>query len=637
MSKTPSLWKTFLIFLAPLMLSNALQSLFGTVSNALLGQMIGVDALAAVSVFFPVMFFLFAFVMGLSTGATVLIGQAWGAGERDKVKAVAGATLAVGLLLAMSVALFGGLFSRQLMIALATPPDILDQASAYARVMLLTMPLGFVFLLMTAMLRGVGDTLTPLMALAVVDRDRPDPDAPPHPRLVRTSRHGVTAPAWASAIANALTLFALGLYLRHKKSPLAPDAEFLRRLRLDGALLGKILGIGIPSAVGMVVMAIAELVLLGLVNGFGSDATAAYGAVNQIMGYAQFTAISISISVSILGAQAIGGGHADRLDAIVRTGLLLNLVLTGGLVALIYLFPRAVLGIFITDAAVLELAKGLLIIALWSSVPFGMATVFSGAMRAGGVALAPMLLSIFAIVADRDTRCRDPEPDHRTGRGLGRLSDRVQRHVHPATRLLHAGLASPPASADGVTRAGRAFPRYYDRHNTVDALPALRHNAPKHRETAVSSNPQFLFDFGSPNAFLSHEAIPAIEKRANVKFEYVPILLGGIFKSTNNKSPAETLAGIKNKREFHALETERFLKRFGVKPYVWNPFFPVNTLNLMRAAVAAQFEGVFEKYVEAAFHHMWVEPKKMDDPEVAAKALASSGLDAATAGALAGR
>ncbi len=138
-----------------------------------------------------------------------------------------------------------------------------------------------------------------------------------------------------------------------------------------------------------------------------------------------------------------------------------------------------------------------------------------------------------------------------------------------------------------------------------------------------------MFDFGSPNAFLSHEAIPAIEERTGAKFEYVPILLGGIFKATNNRSPAETLAGVKNKREFHALETERFVTRFGVKPYIWNPFFPVNTLNLMRAAVAAQLEGVFEKYVDAAFHHMWVEPKKMDDPEVGAKALTASGLDAA--------
>ena len=141
--------------------------------------------------------------------------------------------------------------------------------------------------------------------------------------------------------------------------------------------------------------------------------------------------------------------------------------------------------------------------------------------------------------------------------------------------------------------------------------------------------PQFMFDFGSPNAFLSHEAIPAIEQRTGAKFDYVPILLGGVFKATNNTSPAETLAGVKNKPEFNALETERFVKRFGVRPYVQNPFFPVNTLNLTRAAVAAQLDGIFEKYVDAAFHHMWVEPKKMDDPEVAAKAFTASGLDAA--------
>jgi 2-hydroxychromene-2-carboxylate isomerase len=143
------------------------------------------------------------------------------------------------------------------------------------------------------------------------------------------------------------------------------------------------------------------------------------------------------------------------------------------------------------------------------------------------------------------------------------------------------------------------------------------------------SAPQFLFDFGSPNAYLSHEAIPAIEQRIGARFLYVPVLLGGIFKATNNKSPAETLAGVKNKREFHAIETERFVKRFAVQPYVWNPHFPINTLNLMRAAIAAQIEGVFEAYVDAAFHHMWREPKKMDDPEVAISALTSSGLDGA--------
>jgi 2-hydroxychromene-2-carboxylate isomerase len=166
----------------------------------------------------------------------------------------------------------------------------------------------------------------------------------------------------------------------------------------------------------------------------------------------------------------------------------------------------------------------------------------------------------------------------------------------------------------------------------VDAALCLRHNGAigkAIREATMSAiAPQFMFDFGSPNAFLSHEAIPAIEKRIGMKFEYVPILLGGIFKATNNRSPAETLAGIKNKREFQTIETNRFLKRFQVRPYTWNPSFPVNTLNLMRAAIAAQMEGVFEKYVEAAFHHMWVEPKKMDDPKIAMVALTASGLDA---------
>lgn len=399
MSASKPLWTTFLRFLGPLMLSNALQSLFGTVSNVYLGQMIGIDALAAVSAFFPVMFFLFAFVMGLSTGATVLIGQAFGAGEHDRIKRVAGTALAIGLLLSISLALIGGFFSRELMMALATPVVILDQASVYASIMLLTMPLGFVFLLMTSMIRGVGDALTPLLALALSTAI----GLVLTPVLIRGASGlpslGITSPAWAAAIANALTLIALAAFLLRKKHALAPDAALLRHLRLDGAVLGKILGIGLPSAIGMVAMAIAELVLLGLVNSYGSSVTAAYGAVNQVMGYTQFTAMSISIAVSILGAQAIGGGDRARLDGIVRTGLVFNLVLTGGLVALIYLAPRAVLGIFITDGAVLDLAKQLLYIALWSSVPFGLATVFSGAMRAAGVALTPMLLSIFAIVA----------------------------------------------------------------------------------------------------------------------------------------------------------------------------------------------------------------------------------------------
>jgi len=138
---------------------------------------------------------------------------------------------------------------------------------------------------------------------------------------------------------------------------------------------------------------------------------------------------------------------------------------------------------------------------------------------------------------------------------------------------------------------------------------------------------EFQFDFGSPNAYLAEVAIPGIEQRTGVKFEYVPVLLGGIYKATGNMSPFDSLRGIKNKPEYQALETQRFIRRHNVTKFRTNPFFPVNTLMLMRCAVAAQFEGVFESYFRAAYHHMWEEPKKMDDPEVFRSAFISSGID----------
>jgi 2-hydroxychromene-2-carboxylate isomerase len=137
---------------------------------------------------------------------------------------------------------------------------------------------------------------------------------------------------------------------------------------------------------------------------------------------------------------------------------------------------------------------------------------------------------------------------------------------------------------------------------------------------------EFHFDFGSPNAYLAHLVIPEIEQRTRTKFEYVPVLLGGVFKLTNNRSPAESLASIKNKPDYERLETERFIKRHGIRHYRRNPFFPVNTLMIMRGAVAAGKLGVFERYVDEIYRHMWAEPKKMDDPEVLRGALVESRL-----------
>lgn len=139
---------------------------------------------------------------------------------------------------------------------------------------------------------------------------------------------------------------------------------------------------------------------------------------------------------------------------------------------------------------------------------------------------------------------------------------------------------------------------------------------------------EFHFDFGSPNAYLSHLVIPGIEQRTGTKFEYVPILLGGVFKLTNNRSPVESYAGIRNKLPYQQLETQRFIEKHGITSYQFNPFFPVNTLALMRGAVAAQRLGVFVHYVDQMFRYMWAQPRKMDDPQVLRTTLQESGFDA---------
>ncbi|MEO5641432.1 MAG: 2-hydroxychromene-2-carboxylate isomerase [Sphingomicrobium sp.] len=137
---------------------------------------------------------------------------------------------------------------------------------------------------------------------------------------------------------------------------------------------------------------------------------------------------------------------------------------------------------------------------------------------------------------------------------------------------------------------------------------------------------KFYFDFGSPNAFLAHRVIPGIEQRTGARFSYVPILLGGLFKLTGNQSPATAFAGIKNKPAYESLEVRRFLARHGIGDFKMNPFFPINTLQLMRGAIAAQVAGVFKPYVEQIYDDMWTRGLDMGQPEIVGKSLASAGL-----------
>ena len=396
---TRPLWQRFVLFLLPLTLSNILQSLSGTINNIYIGQMIGVEALAAVSVFFPILILLISFVIGLASGSTILIGQAWGAKNIAMIKRICGTSYTVAFLLGLVIAVLGGLFTRELMSVLGAPEDIVELATSYGRIMLIGMPGFFVFLIVTSTLRGVGDTLTPLFTLSISIAV----GLVVTPALIAgwwgLPQLGVNAAAVAFIAGFLLVLIFLFFYLKARKSPMAFDAELIKNLKIDVKLLGLVVKLGLPAGVAMIVSSLSGIVIIGIVNRYGSDATAAYGAVNQVLSYVQFPAMSIGIAASIFAAQAIGARRFDEVEKVMRTAALYNTLFTGLLVLLAYLFSQHIVALFITDPEVIEVTETLLHIVLWSCMLFGYGSILSAVMRASGDVWIPMALSLAAIVA----------------------------------------------------------------------------------------------------------------------------------------------------------------------------------------------------------------------------------------------
>jgi putative MATE family efflux protein len=207
---------------------------------------------------------------------------------------------------------------------------------------------------------------------------------------------GVVGSPLATAITMALGITGLLVWLERGDSPFALSRMW-RYLGIDWPLLGQLVRIGVPTGVQFVMASLAEIAVISFVNGFGFKATAAYGAVNQVVSYVQFPAISIGIAGSIFGAQAIGAGRLDRLPKIVRAAVTLNYVIGGVLIGIAYLLSHEILSLFITDPSTLGIAQGLLHITLWSYVIFGNSAVLSGLMRSSGSVLWPTTISILSI------------------------------------------------------------------------------------------------------------------------------------------------------------------------------------------------------------------------------------------------
>ncbi|WP_148212056.1 MATE family efflux transporter [Thermobaculum terrenum] len=386
-----------LSFLLPLILGNALQSVGQLAGSIVLGRWIGVGALAAVANFFPVFFLMNSFVIGVGSGASILIGQAWGARNYERMRAVMGTTLAFVCLLGTGLAIVSNLLVWDLMRLLGTPQTIIADSVSYARIIFSCLPLLFLYFAYTTFIRGTGDSRTPTLFLGVST----GVNLLLLPVLVfgwgPAPRLGMFGAAWATVLGSTASLVAMLVYLRLRQHPLQLDSLVIRHLWIDPRLLGLLLKLGIPSSVNLILVSLSELAVISLVNRYGASATAAYGAVNQVVSYVQFPAVSLGITVSIFGAQAIGAGKLERLRRVLRSGVGLNYLVGGMLVVGVYLFAREILGLFLTDGRTLEIARELLYITLWGYLVFGHAQVFAALMRASGVVLWPTTFGIVAI------------------------------------------------------------------------------------------------------------------------------------------------------------------------------------------------------------------------------------------------
>lgn len=392
-----SLWKEILIFVLPLMLSNFLNSISGTISSIILGRMIGVSALAAVSAFFPVFFFLVSFVIGIGGGSSVLIGQAFGAQEWKKVKVIVGTTLTSTFLLGLLVAIPGLLFTHNLLELTGTPADIIETSAGFARITFLAMPVLFLYNVYTTFMRGSGDSTTPFYFLLISTTL----NILLIPALVVgwgfLPAMGVNGAALANVISGLFTFVIFLIYLKKINHPLQLDRETIRHLRIDWPTFKLLIHIGIPTSIQMVMISLAAVAVISFVNIFGSHATAAFGAVNQVVSYVQMPAGSLGMAISIFGAQAIGAGYNKKLNKIIRTGVWMNYIIVGIFALLTYLFGHQILSLFLTDIPTLEMAYKLLMITIWSYPLFGNTNILAGIMRASGVVLWPTLIAIFSI------------------------------------------------------------------------------------------------------------------------------------------------------------------------------------------------------------------------------------------------
>jgi len=389
-------------FALPILFANVLQSLNGSVNSVWVGRYLGEAALTATSNANTVMFLLIGAAFGVALAATILVGQCIGANNVAETKRVVGtsATFFTGISVAMAIA--GLTLCRPLLIAMSTPAASLDLAVAYMRVIFLALPFLYLYAFVGAMLRGAGDSKTPFyfMLLSVGLDIALNPvfifGLGPIPRM------GIAGSAFATFVAQAVSLAALVRHLYRRRHLLVLHKDELALLKVDWGVVGTLVRKGVPMSAQMLVMSLSGVLMITLVNRFGVDTTAAFGAALQLWNYIQMPAFAVAMAMSAMTAQNVGAGKWARVRSIARVGVLYNVVLTGVIALAMELLDSQMFALFLpagSEARVI--ASHLNHVVTGSFVFFGVAVALFGVVRATGAVVAPLVILTITLLAVR--------------------------------------------------------------------------------------------------------------------------------------------------------------------------------------------------------------------------------------------
>ncbi len=390
--------RTLLVFSLPILGSNVLQSLNGSVNAVWVGRFLGEQALTATANANNVLFLLLGAVFGVGMAASILVGQAMGRGDLDQARCVVGTSATFFISLSVLVAAVGLPLSRHLMVWMDTPPAAVPYAEAYLRVIFLALPFLYAFTFLTAVLRGAGDARTPFAFLLLVVLL----DIVLNPLLLfgvgPFPRMGVAGAAMATLVANAVSLAAMLVWLRRRRHPLWIGRAQAHLYRPRAAVLRALVFKGFPIGLQMMLISLAMLAMITMVNEYGVATAAAYGAALQLWTYVQMPAMAVGAACSSMAAQNVGAGRWDRVHATARSGVLFNFILTGALIAPIVLFDRWTLALFLPPgSASVEIARHLNHVVVGSFLFFGVTFVLFGVVRATGAVVPPLIMLAIAL------------------------------------------------------------------------------------------------------------------------------------------------------------------------------------------------------------------------------------------------